>query len=270
LSELLEGIPLSELDSDTQQNGLLRLERKWVADTLPEFELLDALSHAYGILCMLVIDAYKHFLPELLPRFVATDGSPIDADLVTRLCGQLPEMKAATESRITWLRIASGDVLETEETEIEFRNSPPTLAGDVHRLAQQMLSDAEQSGVVPDERLSAATSDRPTQLLSESLRLFAFARQLFLNDGCHKSFAFLYREGQPAKTIQLEVNERADKFLVMERVANDVAETAADSVICISEAWYAEVDDPAHVLPHVDWYVDRKESLLLMAENASR
>jgi hypothetical protein len=60
LKPLLRRIPNDPLlDQHIRRHGVLRVERRWVENTLPDFELLDALAIAYGKLHELVHDAHR-------------------------------------------------------------------------------------------------------------------------------------------------------------------------------------------------------------------
>jgi hypothetical protein len=52
---------LSEQDipDDIRKQGFLTVERRWVANDLPQWEILDALAHAHGMLTFLVQDAHR-------------------------------------------------------------------------------------------------------------------------------------------------------------------------------------------------------------------
>src|SRR6266496_753165 len=52
--QLLSEIDTSSIHPEISEYGLLRAERLWVATSLPEHELLDALSHVVGQLTLMV------------------------------------------------------------------------------------------------------------------------------------------------------------------------------------------------------------------------
>ena len=58
-SVLLRQISKQELQKQIMPHGTLRIKRRWVENTLPDYELLDALAIAYGNLAELVHDAHR-------------------------------------------------------------------------------------------------------------------------------------------------------------------------------------------------------------------
>src|SRR5690606_25257158 len=56
--ELVKSIPDSMVGDHIKKNGILRIRRCWIENTLPDFELLDAVATAYGQLAQLVYSAH--------------------------------------------------------------------------------------------------------------------------------------------------------------------------------------------------------------------
>lgn len=56
--ELVKGIPKSMVGDHIKKDGILRIRRRWIENTLPDFELLDAVATAYGQLAQLVYSAH--------------------------------------------------------------------------------------------------------------------------------------------------------------------------------------------------------------------
>ncbi len=61
--DILNNIKLNpeQIPADILKHGFFRLERRWVADSLPAHELLDALAHCYSMLSLLLYDVWKVF-----------------------------------------------------------------------------------------------------------------------------------------------------------------------------------------------------------------
>jgi hypothetical protein len=56
---LLRTIPAGAVGQHVRRNGVLRLQRRWVENTLPDYELLDAIAIAFGKLTELVHEAHR-------------------------------------------------------------------------------------------------------------------------------------------------------------------------------------------------------------------
>jgi len=56
---LLNNIPDSALGQHVRRNGMLRIQRRWIENTLPDYEVLDAVAIAYEKITALVADAHR-------------------------------------------------------------------------------------------------------------------------------------------------------------------------------------------------------------------
>ena len=56
---LINGIPNSDLGGHIIKFGTLRIQRRWVENSLPNYELLDAVAIAYGKIAEIVQDAHR-------------------------------------------------------------------------------------------------------------------------------------------------------------------------------------------------------------------
>ncbi|MDP9154882.1 MAG: hypothetical protein M3O74_11610 [Pseudomonadota bacterium] len=58
-SQLISSIPNEALRNHVFKDGFLRIQRRWVENSLPDHELLDAVGIAYGRIAELVADAHR-------------------------------------------------------------------------------------------------------------------------------------------------------------------------------------------------------------------
>src|SRR5207245_98444 len=75
---LISEIYTSSIPAEICEHGLLRAERRWVATSLPEYELLDAMSHVVGELTLMILDGLSlagHALQGL--AFRSPDGTTV-------------------------------------------------------------------------------------------------------------------------------------------------------------------------------------------------
>jgi len=56
---ILKGIPKSDLGEHVKKFGTLRVQRRWVENSLLDYELLDAVAIAYGKIAEMVHDAHR-------------------------------------------------------------------------------------------------------------------------------------------------------------------------------------------------------------------
>ena len=75
---LLRRIPDTALGQHILRNGALRIQRRWVENTLPDYELLDAVAIAYGKLSELVSDAHRQLGLDPPPMTHDDEGKSYD------------------------------------------------------------------------------------------------------------------------------------------------------------------------------------------------
>lgn len=221
-AELITGIPTEALRKHVFKDGILRVQRRWVENTLPDYELLDAVGIAYGKVAELVADAHRQLGLEPPSTMVGdidrTEGKESRG-------GRLPCMIGHGDARSHDVWIATGQPMAIESKTIKFDRG-----------------DAEQAtakyGLDPKE-MFPSTDPAPEVILNE---LFAAARKMFSVDGYHGTIAFLLKGARPVNMMQLAVQEHGEKYLVMRMLANEVIKYGADGVIILSEMWRARFD----------------------------
>jgi hypothetical protein len=221
-AELISSIPTEALRKHVFKDGILRIQRRWVENTLPEYELLDAVAITYGKISELVADAHQQL--GLQPPSTMDDTTDCTAGGESRE-GRLPCMIGHADARSHDVWLAAGQSMDFEQKAVPFDRA-----------------DAEQAaaryGINPQEVL-LSTDSMPEETLNG---LFATARRKFSVDGHHDIIAFLLRGSRPISMMQLALQEHGEKYIVMRRLANEVVKYGADGIIMLSEMWSAPYD----------------------------
>jgi len=242
MKELFQKVPPCYLVGQIFENGALRIRRRWVANSLPDYELLDALAYAYGKLSLLLTAAAEHWsiVPTALPLIHELDPSD-------------PMPKKA---RPTCMNLREG-MLEGIFSLKDWRN----IKAETKKI---VIDESEKSRA----RQRFEKLDRPAKppgTLSEMAEyIFRAARIQMEADGYHIHIAFLQRGNRLVKMVELSYENRNDKYLLMRELAEIVRDSGADSVIYVGEAWTALSGD----IPHMKFAADvptRQEILLLAA-----
>jgi hypothetical protein len=195
-----------------RRDGMFTVERRWVAASLPDHELLEACAHVYDVLNAVVSEADARF----------RSGNPDDRsdNLRTR---RLDCMVAGRDVRTARLHLQTGQFLTYERVEGE----RPTPA-EMERVAARYGS-------------AFAGMGKPGDSLESRVRWqHQVGRALLKTDGGHIMVAFLFRGGQLLATIKLEPDDQQDKYVLMEHLAEDVVTSDADEVNVSSEIWMAD------------------------------
>lgn len=240
LSTLLARIPLIARQH-VNENGSIRIERRWVANSLPNYELLDALSVAYGALSQLVNDAHKQANLAIHRTVACTSSQHIDFE---DLDGRPPCMISHHERRTAFLSLKTGKFVEMEKRPLISRRK-------VTRAARRRYDD-------PKKFLKAKYASAQDMAVD----YFNMARHVFLKDGFHATLALLCRNNVPVTHVQLLPADRQQKYLMMRSLGVEVARVGADAVMLIGESWIAPPEKVGEWQFPVD-VPDRGEALTL-------
>jgi hypothetical protein len=241
--ELVKSIPDSMVGDHIKKDGILRIRRRWIENTLPDFELLDAVAMAYGQLAQLVYSA--HVQMGLLGPVIANVDTGEQYPEGDRE-GRLPCMIGHEDSRTLDVWLANGQPLEFEEIrkEVNLAEAPKLK---------------ERYGVDPAKMY--AESGRAQDHVRS---LFAAARMMFEKDGCHITIAILQRNGRSVGLRELRPMEHGHKFMMMRALAREAQKIGADAAVLIGESWSAPANPDKPYMRAID-SPDRKEFLTATA-----
>ena len=229
---IAEAISQRDIPDQVRRDGVLRVERRWVAPDLPDKEVLDACAHGWGFLDGLLEDAESRFL-----------GRPADSE---PLQVRRPEcMTFGPDARSALLHMASGAFMERESV-------PHLPSEDELATVEERYGDAIRA--IP----------RENDTLRGRVRWYhELARVLLVRDGHHISVAFIRRHGSTIRTVELTPEDQQQKYLLMDQLASEVEATGADEIVFTSEVWFAPhvpPDDPRFGL-RAEQREDRREAL---------
>lgn len=219
--ELLEKIPRYAFEQHVSRNGIMQIERCWVANDLPNFELLDAVGVAYGHLSRLVHDAHLALgLAE--PNIMSTERSvKYDHDTLE---GRMPCMIGHDRIRTFNVWLETGEPLEIE-------------TGTMNVSVEQAEAVSKRYDFDPKDVYGDAENAEETLL-----NLFDTARAMFLTDEHHITIAFLLKGKTPVDLVEWRPGEHGHKYVMAQMLADQVQRVGADAVIMIGEIWVAPFD----------------------------
>lgn len=220
--ELFSSLSNQELKQHIFKDGFLRIQRRWVENSLPDYELLDAVGIAYGKIAELVDDAHRQL--DLEPPTTMDDDVNCTQGKESR-GGRLPCMIGHSDVRSHNIWLATGQTMTIEQKTVDFDRE------NAERVAAKY-------GLDPKDIFQSADPTAETTLND----LFATGRKMFVCDGYHQTIAFLLNSARPISMIALDVQEHGEKYLVMRQLASEVVKHGADGVIIIGEVWSAIYD----------------------------
>lgn len=214
---------LTEAEANhVEHHGVLRIQRRWVENSLPDYELLDAVSIAYGAISKLLKDA--HVVLGLDANHFNQSNTHCKHPLSTD-SGCLSCMISSRQSRTLYIHMASGKPIKCRTTFVDGDQSQAEAAALRYEIDKDSYKGLE-------------TKDAEAKL---SL-YFDLARKMFLVDGGHMTAVFFLKAGEVVHMQQLVFEDKATKYVVMRSIASQAAKTNSDSVIMISEVWSYKLD----------------------------
>ena len=219
---LIKSIPNSAVGEHMRTHGTLKIQRRWIENTLPDYELLDAVAIAYGRISDLVRGAHRQLG---LQQPVTTNVETGEKFGEGARSGRLPCMIGHADLRSLNISLADGSIVRLEK---------------ISKTVD--LSEAQK--VAKRYALQPETVFGPDTTSEEAIaaNLFRTARTMFLKDGYHRSILFLFRERRPVQILEMRPENQGQKYLIMRDVAHEVTKYGADAVIVISEVWTSPFD----------------------------
>ena len=202
---------------EVRRNGLLAVERRWVAADLPEQELLDVLAYGYGVIAEIVADAHTQ-CGVLMQTFgdEAHEDRPIRR---AQLGGRLSCMVAHSKLRTAYVHLAQGEVVEWGTR--------------THSLTRDDVEGWE----LPEGMLETVEEHVPgTHILDTAERLARAAKAFAEHSSYHHPMAWIFetRDSVPEICL-LNARDHATQTLMMQAVADDVERLRAEGVVFVSE-----------------------------------
>lgn len=195
---------------------VLSIERQWVAKQLPGRELLDALSHAYGVLSNIVKEAHER------AGFSFKTHSYHGGHYTDSADGRLPCMVTTVESRTARISLSDGRFMVLQREPI-----PQLSPGDTNKVVKRYNLD----------KLKVSLEvDADPFLLAESL--IPIAKQMLEKDKAHARIAFL-RTPNKWTIHQINASNRQEKYASMQVLANEIQRLHVSALIEIAEVWMA-------------------------------
>jgi hypothetical protein len=222
---------------------VIRIERRWVDSQLADFEILDALSHAYEFLQLLIFEAHGLFSKPLFEvcefqQTLRTTNFVLPTEMLTPF------------ARHQWVDAKSGKPINIEHQQRT-----------VTRDAAEKQAE-EHYGSSFTEPAAPATNFR-----EQCEYFFKRAKIILVKDGHHIS-TVVVDKGPQTQIVQYSPNTRAEKHAYIRDIADLCKRIGAHSVMLISEAWTASIPiEAAHTYLHAIDAPDRGEALSLMATN---
>jgi len=247
-------VSVGELPPTAAKIGVLAVERRWSVNTLPDYEVLEALAHCYGVLYELISEA--HDLCQIAMADDSVERLRRTADGQEPDQGRPPRcMEISREHRTAFLRLATGELL--------------TLG---HRAIGRE-PDVELRLTKIMDRYGLTEAPKPIPPPTSVAELFSFAEYLvdmskrtLMRDKTHIHIVHLIsRRG--IEMHVLEPVDKSEKLILYHDLAGKVARDGVMGVAGIAEAWSyrGDLNRLPDDLVDLDGVDGRGESLMVFA-----
>lgn len=222
--KLVKSIPDNALGRHIKRDGVVRIHRRWVENSLPEYELLEAVALTYGNLRRLLDDAHRQIGLPLPESRDIKSGELYDSE---SMGGRMPCMVGHSDRRTLDVWLATGIPVKFER-----------ISKSVSRKEAEKRN--ERYGLNPKEIFGV--TDTPEGILDG---LFATARVMMAKDGYHVTIMFMFKGKRMLQILELRPEEHGQKYMMMRDLAHDLVRKGADAAILIGEIWgstYSQAD----------------------------
>lgn len=252
LDQVVMQVRLGRVAQHTVQHGTLTVERRWTVHDLPDQEVLDILAYNFGVLRSLTRDAHRQLGWEP-DAAVQCDGRKTfgEGHEPVRHQDELPCMRARRNERSIHIRLGSGTPVSPVST---------TVARDDSLKASIEARYATRQVPEPPE------ASTPLSRLAEIM--YVIGQQILVADGYHLPTAILHYPDGSYSINQLLPEDRSEKYLLMEQLADEVSRRGATGVVFIAESWIAPFDQARPYRPAAE-SPDRSEVLSLAGIGAN-
>ncbi len=235
---------LSQLPPQIRSGAFLTVERRWVVEDLPDHELLEALSHCYGVLSQVVAEAHER----ANARFVVCDANTGEVNIPTKhLGGKLPCMVLDRDHRTVLVSLASVSCDSIQR----IRQVDPDEGDKVAKrygLTRKSKEHQESRGETTPDDLARTLLHAAQKMLAKDKRLL--------------SMAWVRRaDGQWMPHALQPPEDDADKAILMYLLARHVERDGATAVVHIGEVWIGTRESAAKGIRPTD-APDRSEGIL--------
>lgn len=257
IQEMLDHIKSENIPDEIRKIGSIIIQRRWVAEDLPEWELLDAIAYGFGFLSRLIDDAHAQKgvpIPEVV-MFHESDGTTSPPVGTEHLGGKYPCMAQSPFERSTVVNLASGEIVSI------------TYDSEFHKQLPPIQDASERYGFDPNAIADEIKEAKRKGFLS-ILYYYMKQAKLFLPiDGALVQTVLLGSDKAPPVIDYSLPSDKSELLLFWQKVISDIRRTGADSLIMVSEVWIhsKQVEGEVNAKPRIS---ESGEGIEVLGANA--
>jgi len=227
-------------------HAILNVERKWVVNDLPNYELLDVIAHGYKFFQNLLSDTHKQI------------GLNIES------CKEQYDPKHEN-SFIPCMSVTRDD----RSANIKLNNQELFPKVEFDDFTKESKTPQFQDKIKRYSEIRPALPKRVDDLFEFAKIINERAKQMLILDSRHATiFILCYPDGS-YHPLGMQAENQSEKFILIRSVADQVRSTKANGIIAISEVWtILEEERRGYELPAEN--PKRKEALQVIAANKDK
>lgn len=239
------------------EETILEIERTWIIEQYPKAEIVDVLIYCLSQLVNIVYLAHE-------------EGCRVNAILCEKNIIVEPGMdfmvvlhNRVKKGRICHIMYKDGSSLVQEEDVFN-----PTLR--VSGSDKTHMERAKERYGVPKEIMSLMDTSGTNLPFSNVKYHIEIAKHFFGIDGHVEMVAFLYFPDRPPIIIQPDMSQPANRYTMMEKIAERVEETHCEAVVIVGEMWSGEMPKDGEEPIPARHQKDRKEFVSILATSPTK
>ncbi len=204
-------------DYHIKNDYVLKVERRWVVDTLPNKELLNALSYCYGFLNQLVIEGHGEIGFDINECDIK-DELHKNKSIILK-AGNLSCMEIANDVRTTKISLRTLQRLRVKTGVMKEDDSLMKKARERYNLKNIHITKGDD-------------------IISYTKMLVEISKNVLKRDKYHMPMFFLQISGKGMMPYGSTIpDDKSDKYVILEEIANVVQKLDVSGVITIFESW---------------------------------
>lgn len=219
IQAIIKSIPKTILTDYVRKHGALRIQRRWVENSLPKYELLEAMAIAYGKISELVHDAHKQLG---LTQKITIECETGKIFALSDMSYRMPCMIGHEDIQSLIISLDDGKELFLKK---EALNTSPIDREEL--MTRYEFDPAKIMGrdYSTTEELAGA--------------YFDMIKRVFTRDGHHRALMFYLKGTHLVDMTFVEFGSSQEKYIMMRALSQEAIKLGADGAILVSEAWTA-------------------------------
>jgi len=216
IDKIKDSIPSSILTEETIEIGVLEISRQWIANTLPDSELLDAISHVLNFLNNIIDDLFKY------------EGIEVPKD-----------RKINSENIKSFFINDNFRVIRQKLKDAEFRSYDLVS----RTITREEISEIEKIAEAKYKNIDIKPKNNFSSFEELCDYFFSNSIEYLKVDGKVFGTCFLINYDELTgdikylNIVQCSFKDKSEKFLFMQRMARELKIRGGNAFVIINEAW---------------------------------